>query len=52
MSKKYSKFLPSTENFNIEDFPFYWITQVHAQYVSNVDHVLKNMGLIIHAVAC
>lgn len=45
MSKKYSKFLPSTENFNIEDFPFYWITQVHAQYVSNVDHVLKKYGV-------
>ncbi|OTG82979.1 MarR family winged helix-turn-helix transcriptional regulator [Acinetobacter sp. ANC 4648] len=45
MSKKYSKFLPSTEHFNLEDFPFYWITQVHAQYVLNVDHVLKKHGV-------
>ncbi|OTG65196.1 MarR family winged helix-turn-helix transcriptional regulator [Acinetobacter silvestris] len=45
MSKKYSKFLPTTEDFNLEDFPFYWITQVHAQYVLNVDHVLKKYGV-------
>jgi len=45
MTKKYSKFLPSTENFNIENFPYYWITQVHAQYVLNLDHVLKNSNL-------
>lgn len=45
MSKKYIKFLPSTENFDLENFPFYWITQVHSQYVLNVDHVLKKYGL-------
>ena len=33
MSKKYAKFLPSSDDFSLEDFPFYWITQVHAQYV-------------------
>ena len=45
MSKKFSKFLPSTDNFNLEDFPYYWVTQVHAQYVLNVDHALKKYGL-------
>ncbi len=45
MSKKYSKFLPSTDDFNLEHFPFYWITQVHAQYVQKVDHVLKKYGV-------
>ena len=45
MTKKYSKFLPSTENFNIEEFPYYWITQVHSQYVLNLDHVLKKHGV-------
>ncbi|WP_104488978.1 MarR family winged helix-turn-helix transcriptional regulator [Acinetobacter indicus] len=45
MTKKYSKFLPSTEDFNIEQFPYYWVTQVHAQYVLNVDHALKKYGL-------
>ena len=45
MTKKYAKFLPSAEDFNLENFPFYWITQVHAQYVLNVDHVLKKFGV-------
>ncbi|AXQ22183.1 MarR family transcriptional regulator [Acinetobacter wuhouensis] len=45
MTKKYSKFLPNAENFNIEEFPYYWITQVHAQYVLNLDHVLKKYGV-------
>ena len=45
MTKKYSKFLPSLENFSLENFPYYWVTQVHAQYVQNVDHVLKKYGL-------
>lgn len=45
MSKKFSKFLPSADKFNLEDFPYYWVTQVHAQYVLNVDHALKKYGL-------
>ncbi|WP_445115834.1 MarR family winged helix-turn-helix transcriptional regulator [Acinetobacter sp. WZC-1] len=45
MSKRYAKFLPGLENFNIENFPFYWVTQVHARYVMNVDHVLKKYGV-------
>ena len=45
MSKKYAKFLPSNNSFNLENFPFYWVTQVHAQYVLNVDHVLKKHGV-------
>lgn len=45
MTKKYSKFLPTTDNFNLENFPYYWITQVHSQYVLNVDHALKKYGV-------
>lgn len=45
MTKKYSKFLPTSEDFNLEHFPYYWVTQVHAQYVQNVEHVLKKYGL-------
>ncbi len=46
MTKKYSKFLlASGEAFNLEDFPYYWITQVHAQCVKNEDHALKKYGL-------
>lgn len=43
MTKKYARFLPTTESFTLEDFPYYWITQVHAQYVQNIDNALKNM---------
>lgn len=45
MSKKYTKFLPSVDNSNLENFPFFWVTQVHSQYVLNVDHVLKKYGV-------
>ena len=45
MTKKYSRFLPGSEDFTLENFPFYWVTQVHAQYVLNVDHALKKYGL-------
>lgn len=45
MSKKYSKFLPTTENFNLEQFPYYWIAQVYSQQVNQVDHALKKYGL-------
>lgn len=45
MTKKYSKFLPTTDNFNLAEFPYYWITQVHSQYVLNVDHALKKYGV-------
>lgn len=45
MSKKYSKFLPSADQYDIEQFPYYWVTQVHAQYVQNVDQALKKYGL-------
>ena len=45
MSKRYSKFLPSIEDFSLDNFPFYWVNQVHAQHVQNVDHALKKYGL-------
>ncbi|WP_163124355.1 MarR family winged helix-turn-helix transcriptional regulator [Acinetobacter portensis] len=45
MSKKYTKFLPSSENFSLEQFPYYWISQVYSQQVNQVDHALKKYGL-------
>ena len=41
MPKKYARFLPTADSFNLEDFPFYCISQVNAQYVQNIDNVLK-----------
>ena len=45
MTKKYSKFLPTTDSFNLDNFPYYWVTQVHSQSVLNVDHALKKYGV-------
>jgi DNA-binding MarR family transcriptional regulator len=46
MPKKYSRFLLlSGENFDLGDFPYYWITQVHTQSVKKLDHALKKYGL-------
>jgi hypothetical protein len=45
MPKKYARFLPTSETFNLEDFPYFWISQVNAQYVQNIDNVLKKYGL-------
>ena len=45
MPKRYARFLPSSENFILEDFPYYWITQVNNRYIQNIDDVLKKYGL-------
>ena len=51
MTKKYDRFLPSEKSFDVNNFPYYWISQVHAQYVINIDNVLKNTVSIIHDAA-
>lgn len=45
MSKKFAKFLPHTDSYDVNEFPYYWVSQVHARYVLNVDNVLKKYGL-------
>ena len=45
MTKKYNKFFSTSEDFNLDHSPYYWVTQVHAQYVQNIDHALKKYGL-------
>lgn len=45
MVKKYNKFFSSTDDFNLDNSPYYWITQVHFQYVQKVDNALKKYGL-------
>lgn len=45
MAKKYNKFLSGSADFNLENSLYHWITQVHAQYIQNVDHALKKYGL-------
>lgn len=45
MTKKFNKFFSTSEDFNLDHSPYYWVTQVHAQYVQNIDHALKKYGL-------
>lgn len=46
MNKKYEKFLPSYQDSkNTETFPYFWVTQVYAQYVHQLEKVLKKLGL-------
>ena len=45
MTKKYDKFLSASADFDLENSPYYWITQVHNQYVQKVDYALKKYGL-------
>ena len=45
MTKKFNKFFSTTADFNLDHSPYYWVTQVHDQYVQNVDHALKKYGL-------
>lgn len=46
MSKKYSAFLPTNQStFQLEQFPFYWISKVHAQYIAYLDAALKRYGV-------
>lgn len=44
MSQKYKK-NSAAAGFNIDNSPYYWITQVHNQYVHNLDQALKKYGL-------
>jgi DNA-binding MarR family transcriptional regulator len=45
VAKKYNKFLSGSADFNLENSIYHWITQVHTQYIQNVDHALKKYGL-------
>ena len=43
-AKKNSRFLPTSENFRYEEFPFYWLARVNAIYTQQMEPVLKKLG--------
>ena len=45
MSNKYAKFFPNHDQFDPENFPYYWISQIYALYVAKMDNSLKKYGL-------
>lgn len=45
MANKFSKYFPQHQEFNLEDFSYYWISQVHGLYIAKMDEALKKYGL-------
>lgn len=45
MANKYSKYFPQHSEFNLDDFSYYWISQVHGLYIAKMDTALKKYGL-------
>ena len=43
-TRKTNRFLPDSESFRYEDFPFYWLARVHATYALEMERVLKKLG--------
>lgn len=42
---KSKPFLPSSDQFDIEQFPFYWVARVNAIYAREMDKVLKPLDM-------
>ena len=45
MANKYSNYFPQHSEFNLDDFSYYWISQVHGLYIAKMDEALKKYGL-------
>lgn len=45
MTNKYAKYFPAHDDFDLEEFPYYLISQVHALYINKIDNSLKKYGL-------
>lgn len=43
-TKKMSRFVPGSEDFSYEDFPFYWLAMVHLTYTQKLERILKRLG--------
>jgi len=46
-SAKLEKYSPSSQFFDINEFPFYWIARVNALYSQEMEKTLKPMGMDI-----
>ena len=45
MTNKYAKYFPAHDDFDLEEFLYYLISQVHALYINKIDNSLKKYGL-------
>ena len=46
-SEKMGKFHPSSDHFELEEFPFYWIARVNSRYSIEMEKVLKQVNMDI-----
>lgn len=46
-AKKLERYLPSSENFEIDEFPFYWVARLNALYSIEIEKTLKPMNMDI-----
>ncbi|WP_374266292.1 MarR family winged helix-turn-helix transcriptional regulator [Zoogloea sp.] len=43
-AQKHSRFLPTSEDFRYEEFPFYWLARAHRIYNHQMEKILKKLG--------
>ena len=46
-ANKLEKYLPVSENFEIDEFPFYWVARLNALYSIEIEKTLKPMNMDI-----
>lgn len=46
-SKKLEKYLPSSENFDVNEFPFYWVAKLNSLYSMEIEKTLKPLNMDI-----
>lgn len=44
ISKKMRRYIPSSEEFCYEEFPFYWLARVQGIYIQQMEKALKKIG--------
>lgn len=46
-SKKLEKYLPSSESFDVNEFPFYWVARLNSRYSMEIEKTLKPLNMDI-----
>lgn len=44
ITKKLRRYVPSSDDFRYEDFPFYWVARVQGIYLQHMEKALKKIG--------
>lgn len=49
LARGISENLPGSDNFSLDDFPFYWLAQAHLTYIQALEPIVKRLGTSIPA---